>query len=65
VPHASSVTIIGWVRQVEADKPANGLAIVDRVLDAFVRQAKALLRDVHAQHPLQTDWRLPALVLSG
>jgi hypothetical protein len=50
------------VRQVDADKSANGLAIVDRVLDAFVRQAKALLRDVHAQHSLQTDWRPPASV---
>lgn len=44
------------VRQVDADKAANGLAIVDRVLDAFVRQAEALLRDVHAQHPFQADW---------
>ena len=48
------------MRQVDADKSANGLAIIDRVFDAFVRQAKVLLRDVHAQHSLQTDWRPPA-----
>ena len=43
------------VRQVDADKAANGLAVVDRIFDALVRQAETLLRDVHAQHPLQTD----------
>ena len=45
------------MRQVDADKAANGLTIVDRILDAFVLQAEALLRDVHAQHPLQADRR--------
>ena len=45
------------VRQVDADKAADGLAVVDRILDAFVRQAEALLRDVHAQHPLQAHRR--------
>ena len=29
--------------QVNADKSTNGLAVVDRVLDTFVRQTKALL----------------------
>jgi hypothetical protein len=48
------------VRQVNTDKAANGLAIVDRIFDALVRQAEALLCDVHAQHPLQTDRRTAA-----
>jgi hypothetical protein len=41
------------------------LAIVDRVVDAFVRQAKALLRDVHSQHSLKTHWWPPASVAFG
>jgi hypothetical protein len=35
------------------------LAVVDRVFDTFVRQAKALLGHVHAQHARQSD-RWPA-----
>ena len=36
--------------QIYADKPLNCLAVVDRIFHAFIRQAKALLNDVHAQH---------------
>ena len=36
--------------QINADKPSNCLAVVDRIFHAFSRQAKALLNDVHAQH---------------
>jgi len=45
--------------QVNANESADGLAVVDRVLDAFVRQPKALLGNVHAQHAHQSDRRAP------
>ncbi len=41
--------------QIDADKSTNGLAVVDRIFDAFVRQTKALLGYVHPQHTCQTD----------
>ena len=43
--------------EVDADERTNRLAVVDYVFDAFVRQAKALLRNVHAQHARQSDRR--------
>ena len=43
--------------QINVDKSANGLAVVDRIFDAFVRQTKALLGHVHAQHASQSDRR--------
>ena len=51
-----------WCRlaaQFDVDKGANGLAVVDCVFDAFVRQTKALLGHIHAQHARQSD-RWPA-----
>lgn len=44
-----------FAAQVDADKGTNGLAVVDRVFDAFVRQAKALLGHIHAQHARQPN----------
>lgn len=41
--------------QINTDKGANRLAVVDRVFDAFVRQTKALLGHVHAQHTSEPD----------
>jgi hypothetical protein len=35
------------------------MAIVGRIFDPLVRQAKALLRDVYPQHLLKTDRRTP------
>ena len=43
--------------EVDTDEATNGLAVVERVLDAFVRQAKALLGNVHVQHVRQSDRR--------
>jgi hypothetical protein len=40
-----------FVGQIDADKAADGLAVVDGVFDAFVRQAEALLGEVHPEHP--------------
>ena len=42
--------------QINADKGANGLAVVDRVFGAFVRQAEALQGHVYAQHARQPGW---------
>ncbi len=42
-------------RQVNPDKAADGLAVVQGVLNAFVRESEALLRYVHAQHPAQPN----------
>ena len=41
--------------QVNAGKPAQGLAVVDRVFESFVGQAIPLLEEIHPQHPLQPD----------
>lgn len=40
--------------EVDADETTNRLAVIDRVLNAFVREAKASLGHVHAQHSRQT-----------
>ena len=45
-----------FVRQVDADEAADGLAVVDRILSAFIGQPEKLLCDLHAQHPQYTDW---------
>jgi len=43
--------------QVNSDKTANRLAIIDRTLHAFVGQSKALLGKVHVQHaPHPNRW---------
>lgn len=39
-----------FTAKIDADKSTDGLAVVDRIFDAFVRQAKALLGHLHAQH---------------
>lgn len=38
--------------QINPDKAPNGLTVVNRIFDTFVRQTKALLHDVHGQHAL-------------
>ena len=43
--------------EINADETTNRLAVVNRILDAFVREAKNLLGDIHPQHPLQADRR--------
>lgn len=52
-----------FARQVDADETADGLAIVDSVLRAFVRESEALLHNVHAQHPQDAN-RRPATAFS-
>ena len=37
-------------------KPRIALAVVDCIFDALIRQTKALLSDIHAQHARQPDW---------
>lgn len=49
-----------FMGQIDADKAADGLAVVDGIFDAFVRQAEALLGDVHPEHPFKTDRRTAA-----
>lgn len=44
-------------RQVDPDKAPDGLAVVQGILDAFIRESKALLRYVHAQHPGKPNGR--------
>ena len=43
--------------QVDADKVADRVTVVQGVLDPFVGQSERLLHDVHAQHPPQSNWR--------
>jgi hypothetical protein len=50
-------------RIVDADEAADGLAVVQRVLNPFVRQPKAVLRDVHPEHALQPDERAASVAL--
>ncbi len=53
-----------WCRltaQVDADKPTNGLAVVDGIFGTFIGETKTLLHDIHAQHARQPDRRAPAL----
>lgn len=47
----------GLTAQIDPHEAADGLAVVDSVLDPFVGKAEAVLRDVHthAQHALQPD----------
>jgi hypothetical protein len=49
--------------QIDPNESANRLAVVDRIFNAFVGQPKALLGDVHAQHPMHTD-REPTAALA-
>ena len=43
--------------KIDIDKMTNGLAVVDGILDALIRQPKALLGHMHPQHPTQTNGR--------
>lgn len=53
-----------FVRQIDTDKATNGLAVVDRIFYSFVRQAEALLGNVHAQHTFQANrWAATAIAL--
>ncbi len=51
-------------RQIDADEAADGVAVVQRILDALVRQPEALLGDIHAQHAREPQ-RRPAGALAG
>ena len=42
----------GLACQVDADKAADGLAVVKGIFDAFIRKPEAVLGDVHPQHAL-------------
>src|SRR5271167_3600534 len=50
-------------RQIDAGKAAQGLAVVERILQRRVRQPVPLLQKVDPQHPLQPDRRPAALAL--
>ena len=45
------------VYETDTDKAPYGLTVVDRILNPFIRQAKALLGDIHPQHPTQPKRR--------
>ena len=46
--------------EVDPDKFANRLAVVDYVLDPFIGEPEALLRDVHSKHLLWVDRQAPS-----
>ena len=46
--------------QVDADKMADRVTVVQGVLDPFVGQSERLLHDVHSQHPFQSNRRTTA-----
>lgn len=51
--------VMSETRCLSADrwqKRLNSLAVVNRIFDASIRQTETLLRDVHPQHPLKTNW---------
>ena len=50
-------------RQIDAGKAAQGLAVVQRILQRLVRQPVPLLQEVDAQHQLQRDRLAAALAL--
>ena len=50
-----------FARQIDTDETANRLAVVERILGPFVRQAKALLRHVQPQHALEPHGRAAPL----
>ncbi len=41
--------------EIHTDKAGNRLAVVQRVFNRLIGEPKALLCNVHAQHPLKTD----------
>jgi hypothetical protein len=43
------------MRQIDANKGADCLSVVNRIFDALVRQAKALLGDIHSQDLFQAE----------
>lgn len=50
--------------QIDADESANGLAVVDCISNAFVRQTEALLGHIHTQHSCQPNrWTASAFNL--
>jgi len=46
--------------QINAGKPLHRLTVVEGVFEGFVRQAIPLLKEIHPQHPLQSDGRASA-----
>ena len=46
-----------FAAQINTDKATDGLTVVKRIFCPFIGQTKALLRDIHAQHPLQPNRR--------
>lgn len=46
--------------QIDADESANGLAVVDRIFNALVRQTEALLGHIHPQHSRRPDRCTPS-----
>ena len=43
--------------QINPDKVANRLAVIERVFDAFVRESEALLGNLHPEHSRQANRR--------
>src|SRR5690606_31518559 len=51
--------------KINADKAANGVAVVERIFHALIGEPKALLRDIHPQHALQSNGWPPAPTTFG
>ena len=41
--------------QINADKTADRLTVVQRIFRCLIRQSEALLRNIHAQYPFQSN----------
>ena len=50
-------------RQINAGKSLEGLTVVERVFEGFVRQAIPLLEEIDAEHSFQSDGRTTAFAL--
>ena len=51
----NSVRKIGAWIQINADKTADRLTVVQRIFRCLIRQSEALLRNIHAQYPFQSN----------
>src|SRR5690606_22069965 len=61
-------SVVAWRRlaaKINADKAANGVAVVERIFHALIGEPKALLRDIHPQHALQSNGWPPAPTTFG
>ena len=49
------------LQEVDSYEAPHGVTIVDRILEAFIRQVEPDLKQVHPEHNLDSAWRTAAL----